>query len=43
MENKELLVINPSSSVEVIGRNMFEVLARTFPVACASDEFFYFP
>ena len=36
-------MINPSSSVEVIGRNMFEVLARTFPVACASDEFFYFP
>jgi len=36
-------VINPSSYVEVIGRNMFEVLARTFPVACASDEFFYFP
>ncbi|GAH89633.1 unnamed protein product, partial [marine sediment metagenome] len=22
---------------------MFEALARTFPVACASDEFFYFP
>jgi len=36
-------VINPSSSVEAIGHSMFEVLARTFPVACASDEFFYFP
>ena len=36
-------MINPSSSVEAIGHSMFEVLARTFPVACASDEFFYFP
>ena len=36
-------MINPSSSIEVIGRNIFETLARTFPVACASDEFFYFP
>jgi len=36
-------VINPSASVEAVGHSMFEVLARTFPVACASDEFFYFP
>jgi len=43
MENREFSVINPSSSVEAVGRSMFEVLARTFPVACATDEFFYFP
>ena len=30
-------------SVEMIGRSMFEELVRTFPIACASDEFFYFP
>ncbi len=30
-------------SVETIGSRMFEALARTFPVSCASDEFFYFP
>jgi len=36
-------VINPSLSVEVIGHSMFEALAHTFPVACATDEFFYFP
>ena len=36
-------MINPSLSVEAIGHGMFEALARTFPVACASDEFFYFP
>ena len=36
-------MINPSVSVEAIGHSMFEALARTFPVACASDEFFYFP
>ncbi|HPQ44449.1 MAG TPA: DUF885 family protein [Syntrophales bacterium] len=33
----------PLSSVETICREMFEFLAYTFPVACASDEFFYFP
>ena len=36
-------MINCSSSVEAVGHNMFEALARTFPVACATDEFFYFP
>ena len=36
-------MINPSSSVEAIGDSMFEALARNFPVACASDEFYYFP
>ena len=36
-------MINSSLSVETIGRNIFEALARTFPVACASDEFYYFP
>ena len=36
-------MINPSSSVEAIGHSMFEALARNFPVACASDEFYYFP
>ena len=33
----------PLISVETICREMFEFLARTFPVACASDESFYFP
>ncbi|MFQ6121555.1 MAG: DUF885 family protein [Dehalococcoidales bacterium] len=36
-------MINPSSPVEAIGHSIFQALARTFPVACASDEFFYFP
>ena len=36
-------MVNPSSSVKASGDRMFEYLARTFPVACASDEFFYFP
>jgi len=36
-------VTNPSSSVEAVARSMFKMLAQTFPVACASDEFFYFP
>ena len=36
-------MINPSSSVEAVGHRIFEALARTFPVACATDEFFYFP
>jgi len=36
-------VTNPVSSVETIGHNMVDALARTFPVACSSDEFFYFP
>lgn len=31
------------SSVETIWREVSGFLARTFPVACASDEFFYFP
>jgi hypothetical protein len=43
IENEEFLVINPSSSVEAVSHRIFEALARTFPVACASDEFFYFP
>ncbi|MBD3305216.1 DUF885 family protein [candidate division KSB3 bacterium] len=30
-------------SVETIARQMFDTLVRTFPVACASDEFYYFP
>ena len=29
--------------MEAIAHSMFESLALTFPVACASDEFFYFP
>ncbi len=36
-------MINPSLSVEAVGYSMFEALAHTFPVACATDEFFYFP
>ena len=36
-------MINRSSSVEAISHSMFEALAGNFPVACATDEFFYFP
>ena len=36
-------MINYSSSVETIGRSMVAAIADTFPVACASDEFYYFP
>jgi hypothetical protein len=32
-----------TASVETIGNSMFETLARTFPISCATDEFFYFP
>ena len=35
--------MNPSSLVAAVGHKMFLALARTFPVACASDEFYYFP
>jgi len=31
------------SSVEAIGHGVFEALARAFPVACSSDELYYFP
>ena len=34
---------NPSSDLEALCKKIFDRLARTFPVACASDEFFYFP
>ncbi|MCK4465329.1 MAG: hypothetical protein KAU83_06425, partial [Bacteroidales bacterium] len=34
---------NASSSVDVIAQSMYKTLAQTFPVACASDEFYYFP
>ena len=30
-------------SVERVASEMFNALAQAFPVACASDEFFYFP
>ena len=36
-------MVYPSSSLETLSREMFETLARTFPIACATDEFFYFP
>ncbi len=36
-------MVNPLSSVEGVGDRVFEYLARTFPVSCESDEFFYFP
>lgn len=36
-------MLNASISVEKIGFNLFKTLASTFPVACASDEFYYFP
>jgi len=34
---------NFSSSIEAVASEMFESLARNFPIACASDEFYYFP
>ncbi|MGA1845220.1 MAG: DUF885 family protein [bacterium] len=34
---------NSASSVEALARDMFEAIARDFPVSCASDEFYYFP
>ena len=34
---------NPSSLISEIGNEMFEFLARAYPISCASDEFFYFP
>ena len=37
------LMKNASSSVDVIAQSMYKTLAQTFPVACASDEFYYFP
>ncbi len=36
-------MISLSLPVAAVAHRMFDVLARTFPVACASDEFFYFP
>lgn len=36
-------MIGPSKFVEKIASSMFEALARAFPIACASDEFYYFP
>ena len=36
-------MVNPESSVETISHNLFAALAQKFPIACASDEFFYFP
>ncbi len=36
-------MIPPAELVAKIAASMFETLASTFPVACASDEFFYFP
>lgn len=32
-----------SLSIEALGQRIFDTLARAFPVACATDEFFYFP
>jgi len=34
---------NLSSSIEAVASEMFESLARNFPIVCASDEFYYFP
>jgi hypothetical protein len=33
----------PASSISALCQDMFEELARSFPVSCSSDEFFYFP
>jgi uncharacterized protein (DUF885 family) len=38
MKNSAALLL-----VEKIASSMFEALARAFPIACASDEFYYFP
>jgi hypothetical protein len=40
---KRFFMTNPASFVETISHNLFETLAQAFPIACASDEFFYFP
>jgi hypothetical protein len=32
-----------SLSADNIAQRMFRIIAQTFPVACASDEFYYFP
>jgi hypothetical protein len=34
---------NPTKSVEEISKVIFRSLAQTFPITCASDEFYYFP
>ncbi len=31
------------AAVEEIGREMMDLLARRFPVSCASDEYYFFP
>jgi len=36
-------MMNSPTSIEAIGNKIFEYLGRTFPVACTSDEFIYFP
>ena len=36
-------MINPVLSPEALARDMFKILAQAFPIACATDEFFYFP
>ena len=36
-------MLDTPPSIDEISQSMFESLARAFPVACASDEFFYFP
>jgi hypothetical protein len=33
----------PASSVSSLGQEVFNTLAHRFPVACSSDEFYYFP
>ncbi|MFC1969108.1 DUF885 family protein [Chloroflexota bacterium] len=36
-------MLDTPPSIDEISQSMFESLTRAFPVACASDEFFYFP
>ncbi len=34
---------NEGRTVEEVGREMMDLLARRFPVSCASDEYYFFP
>ena len=34
---------SPSRTVEAVGRDMMTLLARRYPVSCASDEYYFFP
>jgi hypothetical protein len=39
----ELNMKNLTLSIESVGNRMFRSIAESFPIACASDEFYFFP